>query len=73
METWPGFSGAHPFMWGNWQDGIYQDYRDLAGETVRADSVGLHAYASHILSSQAFASTYSCPFGTASGSGCPHG
>lgn len=62
MEAWPGFSGAHPFMWDNWQDGVYQSYRDLAGETVRADSVGLHAYAQHVLSSQAFAFNLFLPF-----------
>ena len=62
MEAWPGFTGARPLMWDNWKDGIYQDYRNLAGETVKTDSVELHAYAAHILSSQAFAFNLFLPF-----------
>ena len=62
MEAWPGFSGAHPPMLDDWRDGIYWDYPDLAGETVKADSVGLHAYAAHLLSSQVFAFNLFLPF-----------
>ena len=62
MEAWPGFAGVRPLMWDTWQDGIYQEYRNLASETVEADSVGLHTYAAHILSSQAFAFNLFLPF-----------
>ena len=62
MEGWPGFTGTSPLMWDNWQDGIHQDYRNLARETVRTDSVKLHDYAAHILSSQAFAINLFLPF-----------
>ena len=71
MEAWPGFAGARPLMWDNWQDGIYQDYRNLARETVKADSVGLHAYAAHILSSQAFAFNLFLPFREGKREGLP--
>ena len=62
MEAWPGFSSTRRLMWDNWQDGIYQDYRNLAAEVVNADSVELHQYAAHILSSQAFAFNLFLPF-----------
>lgn len=62
MEAWPGFTGAHPHMWYNWTDGIYQDYRTLARKTVKADSVVLHRYAGHLLSSQVFAFNLFLPF-----------
>ena len=62
MESWPGFAGVRHLMWDNWQDGIYQDNRNLAGETVKADSVKLHDYAAYILSSQAFAFNLFLPF-----------
>ena len=62
MEAWPGFGGEKSPLWANWTEGIYPDYRNLAEETVRADSVGLHSYAGHILSSQAFAFNLFLPF-----------
>ena len=62
MEAWPGLAGIHPPMWANWTDGIYRDYRGLAQQTVKADSVALHRYAGHILSSQAFAFNLFLPF-----------
>ena len=49
-------------MWDSWQDGIYRDYRDLAEETVRDDSLELHPYVAHILSSQAFTFNLFLPF-----------
>ena len=51
MEAWPGLAGVRSPMWANWTDGIYQDYRALVQRTVKADSVALHRYAGHILSS----------------------
>lgn len=62
MEAWPGFTGPCPPMWDDWTDGIYPDYRDLANRAVRADSVELHRYAGHFLSSQAFAFNLFLPF-----------
>lgn len=62
MEAWPGFTGQKPPMWDNWTDGIFPDYRDLATETVKSDSVELHRYAGHILSSQTFAFNLFLPF-----------
>lgn len=62
MEAWPGFAGGRTPMWDSWRDGIYQDYRDLAKETVRDDSLELHPYAAHILSSQAFTFNLFLPF-----------
>lgn len=44
-------------MWANWTDGIYSDYRELAEKVALADSVKLHKYVNHILSSQTFAFT----------------
>ena len=49
-------------MWADWKDGVYLDYRDLAERAIRADSVGLHRYAGHLLSSQAFAFNLFLPF-----------
>ena len=62
MEAWPGFDGQKPLMWDNWTDGIFPDYRDLATKTVKDDSVELHRYAGHILSSQTFAFNLFLPF-----------
>ena len=62
MEAWLGVAGIHPPMWANWTDGIYRDYRVLAQQAVKADSVALHRYAAHILSSQAFAFNLFLPF-----------
>ena len=62
MEAWPGFAAQSPLMWDNWTDGIYEEYRSLAVETVRADSIELHRYAGHILSSQTFAFNLFLPF-----------
>ena len=55
MEAWCDEVGKHPPMWATWTDGIYSDYRTLAKRSVRVDSVKLHKYAAHILSSQTFA------------------
>lgn len=62
VEAWPGFTGQNPPLWDNWTDGVCPDYRGLALETVKADSVELHRYANHILSSQAFAFNLFLPF-----------
>ena len=62
MEAWPGFSGQNPPFWDSWTDGIYEDYRRLARETVKADSLVLHSYAAHLLSSQSFAFNLFLPF-----------
>ena len=62
MEAWCDEIGKRPPMWANWTDGIYPDYRSLAKKSVRADSVKLHKYAAHILSSQALAFNLFLPF-----------
>ncbi len=62
MEAWCGYRGKRPPMWAKWTDGIYSDYRSLAEETARADSVELHEYANHLLSSQTFAFNLFLPF-----------
>ena len=62
MESWCHRAGSRPRAWAKWTDGIYPDYRTLAEKSVRADSVRLHAYATHILSSQAFAFNLFLPF-----------
>ena len=49
-------------MWTNWTDGIYSDYRQLAEKVALADSVKLHKYVNHILSSQIFAFNLFLPF-----------
>ncbi len=62
METWCDTVGRRPPMWANWTDGIYPDYRELAEKVALADSVKLHKYANHILSSQTFAFNLFLPF-----------
>ena len=62
MEAWLGFAGQSPPLWANWTDGIYHDYRNLARAAVKADSVALHDYAGHLLSSQTFALNLFLPF-----------
>lgn len=49
-------------MWDSWRGGLYEGYRDMAEETVRDDSVELHPYVAHILSSQAFTFNLFLPF-----------
>ena len=49
-------------MWSRWTDGVYPAYRELAEQVVAADSVQLHDYAAHLLSSQAFAFNLFLPF-----------
>ena len=62
MESWCHRAGSRPRAWAKWTDGIYPDYRTLAEKSVRADSVKLHEYVTHILSSQAFAFNLFLPF-----------
>ena len=62
MDAWCDTVGRHPTMWANWTDGIYSDYRRLARKVALADSVKLHKYVNHILSSQAFAFNLFLPF-----------
>ena len=62
IEVWCDYRGKRPPMWTNWTDGIYPDYRSLAEKAARADSVELHEYANHLLSSQAFAFNLFLPF-----------
>ena len=62
MKGWAGFAGDAFPMWANWTDGIYGDYRALAGKMAKADSVALHRYAGHLLSSQVFAFNLFLPF-----------
>ena len=62
VEAWCHGAGSRPRAWAKWTDGIYPDYRTLAEKSVRADSVRLHEYATHILSSQAFAFNLFLPF-----------
>ena len=62
MEKWCDGMGSRPPMWTQWADGIYPAYRDLAKRIVVADSVKLHKYAAHLLSSQAFAFNLFLPF-----------
>ena len=65
LEEWrEGVDGSRRRMWDHWYEGIYPDYRQLALEAVRADSVRLHRYASHLRSSQAFALNLFLPFRT---------
>ena len=49
-------------MWEEWTEGIYPNYRGLAEETRRADSVKLHSHISALISSQAFAFNLFLPF-----------
>ena len=62
MEAWCDDGSRRPPAWATWTDGIYHSYRNLAKSTARADSVRLHEYAAHILSSQAFAFNLFLPF-----------
>ena len=63
LKEWRyGVDGTRSKMWDCWTDGIYPSYRALAKEVVRADSVKLHDYAAHLLSSQVFAFNLFLPF-----------
>ena len=62
MEKWCGDIGKRPPMWAKWTDGIHPEYRSLAEKVIRADSVKLHRYANHLLSSQTFALNLFLPF-----------
>lgn len=62
MREWCDDGPRRPVAWSKWTDGIYSDYRTLAETSVRVDSVKLHEYAAHILSSQAFAFNLFLPF-----------
>ena len=62
MDEWCADVGNRPLAWAKWTDGIYPDYRALAEKSARADSVKLHEYAAHILSSQVFAFNLFLPF-----------
>ena len=53
MQTRRGDIGKRPPMWEEWTEGIHPNYRGLAGETRRADSVKLHSHISALISSQA--------------------
>ena len=71
MDEWCAEVGSRPLSWAKWTDGIYPDYRALAEKAVRADSVKLHEYVAHILSSQALAFNLFCHSGKAVGRDCP--
>ena len=62
MECWTGYKHPDPPYWLHWTDGIYRPYRISAKEMVKADSVSLHKYARHLLSSQIFAFNLFLPF-----------
>ena len=62
MERWSGYKHPDPPYWLHWTDGVYQPYRISAREMVKADSVSLHEYARHLLSSQVFAFNLFLPF-----------
>ena len=62
MDGWCDDGGRRPSAWARWTDGIYHAYRALAKRAVRADSVRLHEYAAHILSSPTFALNLFLPF-----------
>lgn len=62
MEGWSGYKHPDPPYWLHWTDGVYQPYRISAREMVKADSVSLHKYARHLLSSQVFAFNLFLPF-----------
>ncbi|MDE2843828.1 MAG: hypothetical protein OXN21_10660 [Chloroflexota bacterium] len=62
MECWTGYKHSDPPYWLHWTDGVYQPYRSSAREMVKADSVSLHKYARHLLSSQVFAFNLFLPF-----------
>ena len=62
MLAWAGLArNASPY-WTDWIEGIQQDHRRLALKAVKADSVSLHDYATHIRSSQVFAFNLFLPF-----------
>ncbi len=62
MERWDGFKHPDPPYWLHWTGGIYEPFRTVAREMVKADSVSLHKYARHLLSSQIFAFNLFLPF-----------
>ena len=62
MEGWSGYKHPDPPYWLHWIDGVYLSYRIPAREMVKADSVSLHEYARHLLSSQVFAFNLFLPF-----------
>ena len=62
METWCDGMGRRPPMWSRWTDGVYPAYRKLAEQVTVTDSVKLHDYAAHLLSSQTFAFNLFLPF-----------
>ena len=62
MEGWSGFKHPDPPYRLHWTDGVHQSYRTSAREMVKADSVSLHEYARHLLSSQVFAFNLFLPF-----------
>ena len=62
MDGWCDDGGRRPSAWARWTDGIHHAYRALAKRAVRADSVRLHEYAAHILSSPTFALNLFLPF-----------
>ena len=62
MEGWDGFRDPDPPYWVHWTDGISQPYMAAAREMVKADSVSLHKYDRHRLSSQIFAFNLFLPF-----------
>ena len=49
-------------MWSRWTDGVCPAYRKLAEQVTVTDSVKLHGYAAHLLSSQTFAFNLFLPF-----------
>ena len=62
MRRWAGFVHGQSYIWPRWTDGIFEEYRDLIMKAVREDSVALHEYSAHLLSSQAFAFNLFLPF-----------
>ena len=72
METWCDGMGRRPPMWSRWTDGVCPAYRKLVEQVTVTDSVKLHDYAAHLLSSQTFASTCSCHSAKETGHGYPN-
>ena len=62
MERWEGFKDPDPPYWVHWTYGIHEPYMAAAREMVKTDSVSLHKYARHLLSSQIFAFNLFLPF-----------
>lgn len=63
LEGWRSrVHGSRGREWGHWAEGIYREYRGLAGEVVRVDGVRLHSHAAHLRSSQIFAFNLFLPF-----------